>query len=204
MLIHIRPRLFCPFKEVSLVDLNIEPLGLRLSGARHLSAGRPYRNKHYSVAYRRGSRKAIDGILLSAPGLVKYLGYSARWAIAAEIVVTHKVRYVVLDQDFDAASDDMTVWGKHSRQPGVSSLGDWENRDPAWARADGVFPCNAEPAMEVLPRTDVRYLATTDVMEGNYISERRQEFHIPTIEKERMLGTWLNTRMPDIASAFKV
>ena len=33
-LIHIRPRLFAAFREVELLDLSIEPLGLKLRGGR--------------------------------------------------------------------------------------------------------------------------------------------------------------------------
>lgn len=97
MLLHIRPRLFCPFKNVALVDLTIEPLVLQLVGGIDLATGRPYRNKYYTVAYRKQGRKAIDGILIETGNPIEELGYTARWAIEAALLVTHRVLYTALD-----------------------------------------------------------------------------------------------------------
>ena len=49
MLLHIRPRLYSPFKNVALIDLEINPLGIHLAGGVDLATRRPYPNKHYAV-----------------------------------------------------------------------------------------------------------------------------------------------------------
>jgi hypothetical protein len=145
MLLHIRPRLFCPFKNVALVDLTIEPLGLQLVGGVDLATGRPYPNKRYTVAYRKQGRKAIDGILIETGNPIEEVRYTARWAIEAALLVTHRVLYTVLDREFDAASDNACLWHGYSGE-----LGGWANRFPAGAK--GLAPAAIEPMIEVVPR----------------------------------------------------
>jgi hypothetical protein len=57
MLMHIRPRIYCPFGDednhhvaVKLIELTLEPLGLYLRDGVELATGRPYPNKSYVVA----------------------------------------------------------------------------------------------------------------------------------------------------------
>jgi hypothetical protein len=65
---HIRPRLFSPFKNVALIDLQINPLGIHLAAGVDLATRRPYPNKRFAVACRKEGQKAIDGgFLPSAP-----------------------------------------------------------------------------------------------------------------------------------------
>ena len=64
MLLHIRPRLISTFKHVALIDLEIEPIGLRLTGGVDLATRRPYRNKRYAVACRKRGQEAVNGILI--------------------------------------------------------------------------------------------------------------------------------------------
>jgi hypothetical protein len=60
LLVHIRPKILAPWKEVQLVALTVEPFGLDLRGDVDLMTRRPYPNKDYAVACRKG-RKAIEG-----------------------------------------------------------------------------------------------------------------------------------------------
>ena len=92
-----------------LVELRIDALGLHLKGD-DLRTGRPYPNKKYDVGHRRIGRKHVDGILLSLSDWPPDFEVQARWAVAAEYMATHKVIYTLLDEDFGAASDDMTLW----------------------------------------------------------------------------------------------
>ncbi len=142
MLLHIRPRLFSPFRDVAIVDLQINDL--RLAGE-DVTARRPYPNKRYAVACRRQGQKAIDGILIETENPVDELQYTARWAVEATLVVTHQIHYKLLDHDFDAASEDMTLWYACS-----ADLGGWSKRWPA--EVEGIPPLYAEPMMEVVPR----------------------------------------------------
>src|ERR1700683_4536693 len=101
MLLHIRPRLFCPFRNTALIDLEIKPLGIHLLGGVDLTTRRHYPNKRYAVACRKRGHKAFDGILIETETRVTDLLYTARWAIEGELCVTHSVDYKVLDHDFD-------------------------------------------------------------------------------------------------------
>jgi hypothetical protein len=206
MLWHIRPRLFSPFKYVTLIDLRIDPLGVHLRGGVDLATRRPYPNKEYAVACRKKGHKATDGILLETATSVDELHSTARWAIEAEFAVTHHVHYKLLDRDWDAASDDMVFWSPCG-VAGVAELGGWSNRRPAWAE-DHILPIHAEPKMEVIPRGCV-CLATEDVLDyeqgwKGWITERTQTFAMPTIERERLLNTDFNRRMPTLDAAFCV
>ena len=200
MLLHIRPRLFSPFKYVELFELEIEPLGLHLRGGIDLATRRPYPNRHYAVACRKEGKKAIDGILLDTATVLDEFRATARWAVEAQLVVSHHVDYKILDHDFDSASDDMTFWYACG-----ASLGGWSNRCPAWTE---LRPCvMAPPTMEVLPRDAKRKRieAREDFIdkENGFITTRHETFAMPTIEKERLLSRALNERMPLLTMAFR-
>src|ERR1700738_4447595 len=104
MLIHITPQfLTCDGSSgyVDLVDLRINELGLFLKAGKEVAGRRPYRNKRFVVACRNAGRKAVDGILIETSKPVAEYTVETRWAVQAEAVVTHRVKYVVLDKDFD-------------------------------------------------------------------------------------------------------
>jgi hypothetical protein len=195
--LHIRPRLFCPFKNVALVDLTIEPLGLQLVGGVDLATGRPYPNKRYTVAYRKRRRKAIDGILIETANPIEEVRYTARWTIEAELLVTHRVLYRVLDHDFDAASDNTGFWHSYSAE-----LGGWTNRFPAGEK--GLAPAAVEPMMEVVSRDFERHDTEDEIDDEGRIIERRQNLGMPTIGRARLLDTNINERMPSLDDAFRV
>jgi hypothetical protein len=196
MLLHIRPRLFSPFKNVALIDLEIHPLGMRLRGGVDLITRRPYPNKRYAVACRKKGHKAIDGLLIETAAPLDKLTTTARWAIEAAMTVTHQVHYTLLDHDFDTASDDMMFW--YGR--GFES-GGWSNRCPASAK--GVAPGPRAPMMEVVPPDSGRP-ATEDILDGQgRISRRLQTFAMPTIERERVLKPRFNDRVPPLETAFR-
>ena len=129
MILHIRPRLFCPWENVSLVDLQVKSLGLHLKGGTDLMTRRPYRNKRYAVACRKQGLKAIDGIFVETGTPIREVTCTMRWNIAYEKVVTHHVLYRLLDQEFDTASDQMMMWSGTHGEPK-----DWESRRPEWAK----------------------------------------------------------------------
>lgn len=59
-----------------------------------------------------------------------------RWALDVETVVTHSTHYEVLDDDFDAISDNMMLWYGMS-----SELGRWGSRWPDCS--DDLVPASA-------------------------------------------------------------
>lgn len=201
MLLHLQPRLYSPCRNVAIVDLAIEPFGLRLAGGVELATGRPYPNKHYAIAYRKNkTRKAFNGILIEIPGPVDEWHMTARWSVEAEIVVTHHVDYRLLDHDFDTASEDQTLW-----YAACAELGGWSNR---WPSPD---LRQSRVMMEVVPREyherekPVTYRDTLDHERG-LIVQRCQAFDMPTIERGRLTKPLISDaeRMPPFESAFRV
>ena len=199
MLVHIRPRFLGPYRNVALIDLHVDPLGLHLVGGEDLVTRRPYPNKSYAVACRKQGQKAIDGILIETDKPIDDLSTTARWAIEARLVVTHKVQYKFLDREFEAASDDMMLW--HARS---DWFGEWSQRGPAWRAS--LAPIYAEPVIEIEHDISGKRRTTEDILddETGWITCRKQVFEWPTIERERLLSTRLNDRMPDLGSAFRV
>ena len=197
MLLHIRPRLFSPFRHVALIDLEFLELGISLVGGTDLATRRPYRNKGYAVGCRKRGQKPVDGIFIETKGWIDTFHCCARWAIDAERVITHEVHYSLLDHEFDAASDDMTLWYAHG-----SEHGGWPSRRPAWWTAE-IYPVSASPVMHaVVTEESRRVRQTTDEEYLDLILRRRQSFDMPTLERERILSTRLNDRMPTMDAAF--
>ena len=199
MLLHIRLRLFSDFyRHVAVVDLRIAELGLYLAGGIDLITRHPYPNHGYFVACRReGRNKSIDGTFIETAGWIEAFHCVVRWAIEAERVIEHTVRYRLLDRDFDAASDDMSLWCGYSPQDGG-----WPDRSPARVTPE-VVPCRSEPVMHALPwdRRKIHETIDEEDIEG-WIVRRRQNFAMPTLERERLLAAPTNCpRRPGLASA---
>lgn len=196
MLWHIRPRLYSELKNVTIIDVTIQPHGLRLVGGADITTGRPYPNKRYTVVRRKAWRRAVDGILIETPRTARELFCTARWGLEAAMVVSHYVLYKLLDGDFDAASDDMMLW--YGCDP---ESGGWSNRWPGWAR--GLTPHEAEPRMELWPEQPGPGIR--DVFDAaGLIVGRHQTFALPTIERERLVNSRLNERLPPLNTAFRV
>ena len=200
MILHLRPRLYCPWENVALVDLQIKALRLHLRGGTDLMTRRPYPNKRYAVACRKQGRKAMDGIIVDTITTVDDLTCTTRWKVEDEGIVTHHVLYQLLDHDFDTASDSMLMWaGTHHWD------GNWEHRYPEWAK--GTSPNRAEPKMAVIPEQEcLPVIPTQDIVDKNrnLIVSRHQTYAIPTIERERLLrktASW-NERTPSLDSVF--
>lgn len=200
MLIHTTPRFFtCEHsgRDVELVDLRIEELGVHLQGGKELTTRRPYPNKRYVVACRKSGHKAIDGLLFETDRRIQRYTVTTRWALRAEFIATHRVHYVVLDQDFDAVTDKMVLWYRMSE-----GLGGWPSRWPE-VHANAV-PCDAQPRMQ-FSRAPLRTGSVVDRMTGPRNFERTETFPLPTIERERLLSTRSTTeRIPTIEAAFRV
>lgn len=202
MLIHITPQFItCAHSgpDVALVDLNIEPLGVLLRGDVDITARRPYRNKRYTVGCRRAGRKAIAGILIDTPAPVAHFTVVTRWAIRAEIVVTHSVRYEVLDTELDTVSDNMVLWygtGGHGEAA-------WPSRWPEVHQ--GAIPARAQPRMQLTP-DPARTGCYEDHLLDGLIAKRSEVFPLPTIGRERLFSPMWNRDMPfpPIEAAFRI
>lgn len=113
MLIHITPTLLCCEKtgwDCELMDVVIPEASLHLVAGKDVRAGRPWPNKNYLVATPKSARKAFRGIIFETPAPMDAFTVTTRWAINADYVLDHVVRYEIPDQDFDAATDSMVMW----------------------------------------------------------------------------------------------
>jgi hypothetical protein len=199
MLIHITPRLLtCELSghHCELVDLTIAELGLHLRNGKELVSRRPYPNKRYVVACRKSGQKAIDGILIETPSPVTEFSAVSRWAIAGELVVRHRVNYAVLDNDYDAVSDSMTLW--YATYSGLKS------RVPD-SMPDGWTPASTQPRMDLSPDT-ARMGAILNRTVDGLIVERTETLRMRTIERCRLLdeSRAVRDRLPTLSSAFPV
>ena len=122
MLIHIRPMMLSWHTTV-LLDLELQPFGLRLVGGKDLNEGRPYPNRRYTVACLKDRRKITDGILIETSSTVERFRATARWGIDIDAgrVITNIVDYEIMDRDFDAVSDNTVLW-----------LAQWETWEARW------------------------------------------------------------------------
>lgn len=177
MLLHLSPTLCNEGQDSVLVDVRVLPLGLHLVGGVDVVARRPYPNKRYLVACRKRGRKAVRGFLVALPASLTEWTVITRWAVDAERLLTHSVRYELLDTDFTAASDSMTLWYGTDAE-----LGGWSDRFPPCHR--GAAPMRVEPRMTLDQAT------------------RCETFRLPTIEPERLVHSLLEDRLPALADAF--
>lgn len=135
----------------------------RLEGRADLQTRKPYRNKDYFVACRRG-RRAAAGLFLETPEPVRQFTAVTRWSLAAEILVTHRVRYIVLDDDFDAVTDNMVHW---------HAFRDFGSRLPTFAK--DWAPVKAQPCMDVLRCHSDRVGEVMDATTRSGLIEERDE-----------------------------
>lgn len=183
MLIHLTPRIYaCRTNQpCTLIDLTCAELGLSLKGDKDLTARRPYRNKNYLVACRKVGQKAMQGILIDSRQFVYDFTVVTRWAVGNRDIATHRVRYIVLDHEYDTVTENMMLWSA------IHGDSRWASRFPAEYK--GVAHTEAQPFM--------------DVTQG-FESECSETFLMHTIERERLHEHYcsLNERTPGIEAAF--
>lgn len=198
MLIHLMPQIFSDRtnEPCSLVDLTCRELGLNLKGGKDLVGRRPYPNKNFLVACRNVGRKAMDGFLVETQNFAQEFTVVTRWAVAASHIATHRVRYIVTDGDFDTVTEDMPLWG--NLHP---SRGGFKSRYPIDCTYGS--PVESQPRMEVLNRIKRVGEFTDTLDEDGFLIERSEVFRLPTLERERLIVSVLDDRMPSIESAFQ-
>ncbi|WP_313025456.1 DUF6012 family protein [Pseudomonas lopnurensis] len=201
MLIHLVPRfLTCELSgyNCEVVDIRIAELGLHLRGGNDLTTRRPYPNKMYQVACRKIGRRAIEGILIETAHPVSEFTAVIRWAVRATHVLTHRIIYKVQDEDHDATSEAMVLWGNYT------------DLNPAWVacrvqQSEDFSPAAGQPCMDARPfSVTSRKGHIEDRMHGDMVGERIETFHLPTLDRDRILNHpyWSN-RIPPLDHAFK-
>jgi hypothetical protein len=196
MLVHIVPRFYACEQSrdlIQLIDVRIDELGLNLRDGIDIVARKPYPNKNYLVACRRSGRRAIDGLLIDCEHHVPAYTVVTRWALSAEMIATHRVNYVVLDEEFDTVSDNMVLWHAWAGRQ-------WASRWPNGYHVGS--PAECQPRMQLTPSPD-RVGPFKDAVVNDIIVERTEVFHIPTLERDRVTGGRSLDRLPPVDSAFR-
>lgn len=198
MILHIVPQIYNenPALNIGLVDVAIPELKLQLRNGVDLTVGKPYPNKCYLVGRRKKGRKAYQGFLVKFPGRLDAFTVVSRWAINAEVVITHVAKHTILDSDFDLVSQDtMLLYGIHNtpfraRWP----LGEVYNLPPLALNACMRFESYEPTKNGVMTNNEYR---------GDFIFKRTQTLALPTIEPERLTSGFRNNA-PLLADAFLI
>lgn len=199
MLIHLIPKIFAnPVAHpCELIDFSSPELDFTLLGGRDLMAKRPYLNKSYLVACRKAGQKAMDGVLLEIPSIPDMFSTVTRWIVNGEYEVKHEVVYQILDDEFDALSDDPALWY------GRCAYGDKPERKVRWPAAVSGPVCTTWPYMEVIPKHN-RAGDIFDILFAKRVLSRVENFPMHTIERERLLEEIARPerRFPALKDAF--
>lgn len=185
MLIHISPKIYSESFGVELIDLTIPEFNLVLKEGRDLIVKTPYPNKNYWVVRRNRGQKHADGLMFRTDRPVKTFTVTTRWQVmfsGKPKVLTHEVRYELLDYEFDFASSDMCMWHGLDNPP-------FERRSSA--QTEGYSPARAEPKMTVFQENS-QSSRPPAVMDQDILDEygivvyRKEVFAMPTLEPERL------------------
>lgn len=201
MMLHIRPRCVVESRcltRIDLIDLRIPELEIHLHAGSDLTARRHRYEAAVLGVCRNSGRNAIDGILLETRDVVSSFNVLTRWGVSYRSAsdqeisrdVTHHVNYLILDSEFNTASDDMLL----------RNLYGWTSRMPAWAA--GLAPAGGEPTMSLQPGGRVQ--TCVDDIEDGVVLERSETFAMPTIEADRVVeAAIISERMPDPGDRFQ-
>lgn len=198
MLIHTVTKLYEPpmHVKVELLHIEIPECALTLTAGKEIVARRPYPNKRYLVACRNQGLKAMHGILIETDVHLDTYTVITSWLVNDQLI-RHQVKHQVLDRQFDAVSDDMTLWYNYT-----NTNKDWQSR---WPEQYTEVPIERQPRMDVIANETVRPKDVVDKVEGVIIVERQETFKLHTIERDRIFGKIgiYHDRMPTIEDAFQ-
>lgn len=189
MLLHLTPRCFGPVGRyhAELLEYRVKEIGLALVGGVDLATRKPYPHKGYSVGCRvNGTTRADSGLLIETDPRDQFTT-TATWQVhvgGRSWEAVHHVAYVLLDNELDAATDDMVLWSGFYGKP-------WANRWPDIIQGP---PCNAQPRFDVYTASakigdvfDTPHAAGAAVVGA--IARREERFYMPTVERVRIVGT---------------
>lgn len=140
----------------------------------------------------------MHGLLIQAPAHVPELNVTTEWRMPDNSVLTHRVRYVVLDDEYDTISENMLSW-----YATPSSGGDRESR---WPKVSAyTSPAKSQPRMDVV-RNEGRSGEITDVFNSSGdLVECQEVFGLHTIQRDRVLKPefTIGSRLPFLSEAFQ-
>lgn len=211
MLIHITPCIylgrFTQPQVCYLSDLTINELGLKLHDEKELVTRRPYPNKHFHVACRKKGKKAMSGILIDSSKSLNSFTVESRWVVSWGVIdypstLLHRCTYIVLDNEFDAVTDNMTLWYRPADQIFRVHQSRWPKESV------GMIPMRAEPRMDIWDAKNggiERQGDVKDTVRNGKVIKRTEIFRMPSVEPE-VLTTDLSwsKRIPGVDLAFRV
>lgn len=199
MLVHVTPTIFAKFNDravdVELVDISIPEFGVCLCGGSDVVGRKPVPNKYYTVACRKIGREAVSGLLFAVDGPVEFYTVTTRWRLLISgKVISHEVMYQVLENEHEAVTDGMLLWGATEELP---------SRWPDFA--NGYVIAVHQPRMD-LETSNGRLGEMVDTMDcSGLILERRELFRLPSVEKVRLTRRdSISSRLPLLHTAIRV
>ena len=199
MLIHLSPQLLLakPADKCELLKVCSTELGIQLIGGIDVVGRRPFPNKRYAVACRREGGKTVHGLLIQADRHISEFNVTTEWKLPDGQILTHSVRYVVLDEDFDTISDNMLSW--------YATGGSDGEREARWPQ-DSVYtsPARSQPRMDVVADSGRSGIITDTLNENGRLVERQEIFRLHTIQRDRVLRPdfSIGSRLPFLSEAF--
>lgn len=201
MLLHLSPTvLLRTCKEannISIDEIEFPEYSYVLKSGKDITARRPYRNKRYLVACRKKSQKAIDGIFIKLPKKKKQLLVNVVWIGVTGEKLTHSIRYLFCDDEYDAATEKMVLWT-------AQTIGN--QAYPNRTLQSGQIPSRSQPRMATFP-DDERVGNIRDSHDSHHVLvHRMEEFKLPTIEPSRLIADQgsFNNRFPSLDDVFIV
>lgn len=175
--VHFTPQFFSDRKHgvIELIDVKCDEFDLRLKNGKEIVARRPFPNKGYQVACRKVGKKAIVGLLVECDRIPSEFTVTTRWAVAAEEVLTHTVRYVMMDWEFNFASDRMSLWYPE---------GGFPSRWPNIPQYD--VPAKTQPCMGIIPWKGRQGIILDELGLAGFLQKRHETFYMPTVPERRV------------------
>jgi hypothetical protein len=194
-LIHITPQFVAPqdLQTLDLVDITCTELGLNLKNGQEVTVRRPWQNKKYRVVCRKTGQKAISGIMVERREIPKEFTVVTRWTLQADDILTHTVRYLVTDTDFDFVSDQISMWGR-------SGCMTYPSRVPT--DQEYGYPAETQPQMGLVPYENRKGLIKEEPGVMGLLIGRHETLHVPTLERSRLERYARADRLPDPSLAF--
>ena len=190
MLLHIIPTFYNRLNPstTTLIELSIPELSFKLKTPLELATCTPYANKSILVGCHKEERGDGEGFLIETTTRLQSFTLVSRWAIGARGVSTHIVHNDIIDNDFEAITQKMRLWGET-----ILVSGTWPNR---WPKAYPYSPLAHTPRMSFQRGGDEtnRLLLRDCTDSKGIIFLRSESFKLPTVEKNSVLCEMDGTR----------
>jgi hypothetical protein len=178
MKIHLTPTLFLRGDhQVSLNRFRIDAFNLDLK-SNDLKINRPYPNLNHIVGHSISEKKNTAGLLFETQSIARKFDSESIWLVDG-VEILHVVKYDIIDEDFDAVSDQMIYWYAFANDANKH----FQSRIPI--QYCGTPPLEIQPKMEYKSTVFSHYSKDT-LNDENYIIKRVNTLSLPTLESDRL------------------